>query len=521
MPESQAPIKKKQVTSKGKSKISKKATQTTMSSKMSDQGSTSSDQACKPFWNKSTAALSAKLWSGTKTDSVDTDWRYWNSSSKRLGQNSWFSVTNKRKQAQKSLQMTSLPSQQYLLQGIMDSVPPKTEESGRPMVARKVRVYPTSQQKQVLNSWFGCARWTYNNVVQHIKSREVKASKGALRKACINKEAIKDKGWLLETPYDIRDEAMADVLKAIQSNLAAKRERFNLKFRSRKDEHQSISVLKKHWNHTRGVYSHVLNSTNLKSPEKLPDALECDSRLIRTRLGHYYLCLPMELKVSSAENQGTAGAMQTSCVDGIISLDPGIRTFMTGYDASGQSWEWGKQDIERIYRLCHTADSLQARWSDKAITHKRRYSLQKAARRVRLKIRNLIDDVHKKLSKWLCENYKVVLLPKFETSRMVRRGQRKLNSKSARAMATWAHYRFRQRLLQKSHIYSGMSVIVCDEAYTSKTCGLCGELNTKLGGNKLFQCSYCGAQFDRDVNGARNILLRYMTLQCHETCTSV
>jgi len=34
----------------------------------------------------------------------------------------------------------------------------------------------------------------------------------------------------------------------------------------------------------------------------------------------------------------------------VISLDPGVRTFMS-YDPSGVSVEWGKNDIGRIYRL--------------------------------------------------------------------------------------------------------------------------------------------------------------------------
>ena len=51
------------------------------------------------------------------------------------------------------------------------------------------------------------------------------------------------------------------------------------------------------------------------------------------------------------------------------------------------------------------------------------------------------------------------------------------------------------------------------EAYTSRTCGLCGTLNHDLGGAKTFQCvdEHCGVQIDRDVNGARNILLRELT----------
>ncbi len=182
---------------------------------------------------------------------------------------------------------------------------------------------------------------------------------------------------------------------------------------------------------------------------------------------------------------------------------------MTGYDPSGKVWEWGKQDIGRIYRLCHVVDKLQSKWSGNNVRHKQRYQLQRAARRIRSRIRNLIDEVHKKLSKWLCDAYDVILLPIFETSKMVRRGQRKIRSKTVRAMVTWSHYRFRQRLLYKSSLYNGSRVILCDEAYTSKTCG---HIHQKLGGSKTFRCPVCEYVIDRDVNGARNILLRYLTL---------
>ena len=54
-------------------------------------------------------------------------------------------------------------------------------------------------------------------------------------------------------------------------------------------------------------------------------------------------------------------------------------------------------------------------------------------------------------------------------------------------------------------------LIVCDEAYTSKTCGACGTLYQKLGSNKTFKCAACGYEADRDISAARNILLRYLT----------
>ena len=55
----------------------------------------------------------------------------------------------------------------------------------------------------------------------------------------------------------------------------------------------------------------------------------------------------------------------------------------------------------------------------RGIQHRKRYKLQRAARRVRLRIRRLVDEMHKKLAKWLCENYQTILLPKFESSRMI------------------------------------------------------------------------------------------------------
>src|ERR1700723_171236 len=75
----------------------------------------------------------------------------------------------------------------------------------------------------------------------------------------------------------------------------------------------------------------------------------------------------------------------------------------------------------------------------------------------------------------------------------------------------WAHYRFRMRLLSKAREYPWCNVELVDESYTSKTCGRCGALHNKLGGAKVYQCPRCTLRMDRDVNGARNIYLRYLT----------
>jgi putative transposase len=134
-----------------------------------------------------------------------------------------------------------------------------------------------------------------------------------------------------------------------------------------------------------------------------------------------------------------------------------------------------------------------------------------AANRVRERIQNLIKELHNKAVNLLVNSYKVIFLTTFDSSQMVIKKpngkQRRINSKSVRQMLSISHYKFEQHLKQAA-LKKGVIVVVCNEYYTSKTCGNCGHVHHKLGGNKVFKCPHCGTHISRDANGARNILLR-------------
>ncbi|KAE9036885.1 hypothetical protein PR003_g7001 [Phytophthora rubi] len=51
-------------------------------------------------------------------------------------------------------------------------------------------------------------------------------------------------------------------------------------------------------------------------------------------------------------------------------------------------------------------------------------------------------------------------------------------------------------------------MVTCEEEYTSKTCSGCGKLKENLGGSEVYKCVFCGAHMDRDLNGAKNILIK-------------
>ncbi len=113
---------------------------------------------------------------------------------------------------------------------------------------------------------------------------------------------------------------------------------------------------------------------------------------------------------------------------------------MTGYDGD-KVIEIGGGDIGRITRLCQHLDNLISRSTK--VNAKHRKSMRKAANRIRERIQNLIDDVHKKAACYLTTNYQVIFLPTFETSQMTTKVKRKIRVKTVRSMLNWAHYRFK------------------------------------------------------------------------------
>ncbi|CAG8645667.1 24986_t:CDS:1, partial [Racocetra persica] len=71
---------------------------------------------------------------------------------------------------------------------------------------------------------------------------------------------------------------------------------------------------------------------------------------------------------------------------------------------------------------------------------------------------------------------------------MSHRQKRKINSNTVRKMMSWAHARFRKRLISKIEEFGKVVIISISEAYTSKTCSRCGYIKKNLGGNKELKC---------------------------------
>jgi transposase len=120
------------------------------------------------------------------------------------------------------------------------------------------------------------------------------------------------------------------------------------------------------------------------------------------------------------------------------------------------------------------------------------------------KLKNLIKDRHYNTCAYLTEHYDVILLPIFKTKGMVSKSSARTHGFNT-SILSMNHFKFRQ-LLQAKCAVKGMSVVVCSEMNTSRTCGRCYQLHVRLGSSDVFTCPLCAYRACRDENAALNIL---------------
>jgi putative transposase len=234
----------------------------------------------------------------------------------------------------------------------------------------------------------------------------------------------------------------------------------------------------------KGVYPRLIGA--LRSAEPLPNK-PSDSRLVHDLDGRWYLSVPYQVNVRTTENQG------------VCALDPGVRTFLTGVSSNG-CFKIGRAAFSRIARLGLCLDRLIS----KAKTSGKR-SVRKAVGRARVRIRNLIDDLHYQAIGYLTRTFGTLIFPEANFTSAVNRLTRRVGSKTVRSLLGFSFARFRDRLKAKAEVVGARVLTVC-EAFTSKTANWTGEIVQYLGGSKTITSQ--GVRLDRDLNAALGILLK-------------
>lgn len=544
--------KNKKGTFKTKLNLSKKSTQIIPLSPTSVRDLISNGQDFAPFWTNYSNTVSKKLWCPLLTDSVDSVLNCSKQSFPDSMPNSQLLLPQKTNHRNKS-------SQKICYQSLQFSPPDTTVHGGTNIQrTRKLRIYPTAKQKIFFHKCFGSTRYIFNKLVEYteksVQSKRieldkcknngcVKADKNGsqcgkeihhtanyfckkhsksridygyklnliyLRQKIFVKDAqLSDKEkWLKDIPYDTRQLVIKDFIaakKSISTNVT----QGNIKhgkigFKSRKQPTQFFHIDKRAITHDltlfkkRKVGTLRMRKKQRRWMRKNVKSIDHNCKIIRYQDGSYYLLLSIDKQPQKIKAQ---------C--GVASLDPGVRTFQTMYSPDGVSGKFGHRIVKKqLSVLGAKIDHLNRVKETKNGRTKKNINQRQTL--LRTKIKNIVDNLHWQTASFLVKNFETIIIPKFESKKMSKRAERKINKLTVRGLLTLSHYKFRMKLMDKAKEYK-RNVLVCTEEYTSKTCGICGKINEKLGSKKIFNCKDCKSSIDRDYNGARNILIRACT----------
>ena len=514
--------------------ISKIGSLITKLSLIMDQVSTLKGRDLSPFWTPQSKEISQKLWLPTEIDCVDS---VLNSSKESLyntvKEKSWFSIIRKHPQKKNSL-MTSFQLLQCFLHDSMDSevTPLKNKLKNKQVKTLKMRLFPTKEEQEKLKMMFEQFRWYYNAILTIVYNHygydkildKKKYSNYTVRDIMRKYEYIEEscdrykfsdfvfdpernkvpvpKWWEGQVHSRLPRGAINKFVYSLNSAITNYKNKniykFKMNFMSRKkdtdylnfEDEQYPTFIKK----IKSRYWFTTKNRKRKYISLLD--IDCQQRgleiIYEKETGKYFLHYPVDREWFPSDDRRNDNQVNyVSKGERVISLDPGIRKFLVGYDPTGYSVFIGEGASKELASLLLEIDKKE-----------NSYKLWK-------KVKNMVSELHWKTISFLMENYDTILLPDFRVSEMIR--SRKLARITKRLMCMFSFHSFKEKLKYKCSVY-GKKLLIVDESYTSCTCGVCGVINNTKG-NEIFSCISCGLEMDRDVAGSRNILLKNITLR--------
>lgn len=183
-----------------------------------------------------------------------------------------------------------------------------------------------------------------------------------------------------------------------------------------------------------------------------------------------------------------------------ISIDQGMKTYVTGI-TENNAIKYGSNMIKKLMPYIKKIRKIK---ENKEISEKRKRGIEK---KNIVKIQNLIDEAQWKIINEITDSYKTVIIGNLSTKNITNNGKSEMTPEMKDLAYKLRFYEFRERMKYKC-ISKGVNYKVINESYTSKVCTHCSNYNKNLKNERIYECIKCDTVIDRDLNGARNILLK-------------
>ena len=355
--------------------------------------------------------------------------------------------------------------------------------------AIKVRLYPTTEQQEILTQHFGCSRWWWNYAL-NLCIETYKATGKGLNQVALNKilpklKKEKETEWL--------SECYSQVLQATTLNLTTAYKNFfegrakYPRFKAKKNR-QSIQY----------PQSVKIVGDCLKFPgrvgtvkAKIHRPIEGAIKTVTVSLtpsGQYYASVLTELEGDNLD-KSTDGK--------VAGIDLGLKDFAIVNDGIKTSKYANPRHLAKHERNLKRKQQKLAR-KDKG--SKSRDKARKLVARVHERVSNVRQDYLHKLSRKLVDDNQVIVIESLNTKGMVR------NHKLAKAISDvgWGMF---VNFLQYKLDREGKILVEIDRWFpSSKLCSNCHYQVSEMPLDvRTWTCPSCGTHHDRDGNAAINI----------------
>jgi transposase len=375
---------------------------------------------------------------------------------------------------------------------------------------KRIELYPNKIQKDKLLQWMELYRRYYNLTVSNrskfINKNNIQSEykvRDRMRDEILPAniklaEEIKSSGILASTIRNAPCDMHKAFISASGNKTAGNIKSFRIRHK-KKSSHLRMLVLEKEAFSTNGkTFAKTALGNEIKSSEPFSNITKECRLTYNFRTDKFVLWVPYIYYQCNFYTRNS-----------LISLDPGMRTFQTGYSPDGICYSFVPtktnpktfKEENKLKILLKRVDNVV-----KKKNHK------KFLARIREKITNMVTDMHWKTALFLCTRFDKILVGNMSTTGIVKKESSFMTADMKKYCIALSHYKFRERLLSKAAEY-GVDCKIVDESYTTKTCGVCGKLNENVKGKEVFKCisKRCGLVIDRDYNGGRNIYLKTMS----------
>ena len=359
------------------------------------------------------------------------------------------------------------------------------------LLNQKYEIFPTEEQKEMLDRWLQYCRQTYNSALLD-KQRKYRKSKESYHRKDMQTQLKMDKKkypFLKEVPSQPLQEVFLRLEKAFDGFF-------------RKDK--NYPKQKKYKNYTSMTFPQF--GFNAKG-NRMAMSFSDNGKLYNTKLGEIDLLLHRPLEgtikqlvikrqgkrwyaIFSVERQGLPSEIDPN---NAIGIDVGLYKYAVLSDGREFENPTFLRKKEKQLKMAQRKLSKMKRGSS---------NYRKQVMRIRQlheKIGNQRRDFLHKLSYNLSRTYSVVCVENLNIRNMVR--NRKL-SKSI-SDAGWGMFR---RMLSYKFEKNGGLLVKVEPHYTSQDCSSCGERVKKSLSIRTHICTKCGVVLDRDHNASLNIL---------------